>query len=343
MEYAVHAGALWVFLTSGLAIIPLAGFMGKATEHLSVRVGHGLGGLLNATFGNAAEIIIAIMGLRAGLYDLVKASITGSIIGNVLLVFGLSTLLGGLKYRTQHFNRTAASLGSTMLLLSAIALVIPAIFHFIAGPEAAVGERNLSLFIAIVLMVTYALLLVFSLKTHSHLYLGSADTGEEHQADDAVWSRGKALAVLVASAAFTALMSELLVSTAEETAQTIGMSEVFVGVILVAIVGNAAEHSTSVLVALKDKMDLSINIAIGSSVQIALFAAPLLVFCSYFIGPMPMDLRFTTLEVVAVALSVTAIAAIAQDGETHWMEGVQLLAVYLIIGTAFFFLKYLEV
>ncbi len=340
MEYAVHAGALWVFLTSGLAIIPLAGFMGKATEHLSVRVGHGLGGLLNATFGNAAEIIIAIMGLRAGLYDLVKASITGSIIGNVLLVFGLSTLLGGLKYRTQRFNRTAASLGSTMLLLSAIALVIPAIFHFIAGPEAAVGERNLSLFIAIVLMVTYALLLVFSLKTHSHLYLGSADTGEERQqADDAVWSRGKALAVLLASAAFTALMSELLVSTAEETAQTIGMSEVFVGVILVAIVGNAAEHSTSVLVALKDKMDLSINIAIGSSVQIALFAAPLLVFCSYFIGPMPMDLRFTTLEVVAVALSVTAIAAIAQDGETHWMEGVQLLAVYMIIGTAFFFLK----
>ena len=338
LEYVIHGSALAVFVTSAIAIIPLAGLMGRATEHLAGHVGAGLGGLLNATFGNAAELIIAIVALRAGLYDLVKASLTGSIIGNVLLVFGLAALLGGIKFRAQQFNRTAASLGVTMLLLSAIGLLVPAIFHLIVGEESGVSEQDLSLFIAVILIATYLLSLVFALRTHPHLYAGKARVGVDESEGSGVWSRGKSIGVLLGSAALVAVMSELLVGSVEGVAVSAGMSEVFIGVILVAIVGNAAEHSTAVLVALKDKMDLSLNIAVGSSTQIALFVAPALVFLSYFLGPAPMDLRFTSMEVVAVVVSVGAMAMIAQDGETHWMEGVQLLAVYAILGTAFFLL-----
>lgn len=346
LEFAFHAGAVWIFLSSAIAIIPLAGLMGKSTEALAAHVGAGLGGLLNATFGNAAELIIAFFALRQGLYDLVKASLTGSIVGNVLLVFGLAALLGGRTRRRQTFNPTAASVGATMLFLSAVALVVPAIFHEVAGSRAPGGEQLLSLELAIVLMVTYVLGLVFTLKTHAHLYVGETrgghagedSSGADEEADHAHWSRGVASAVLVGSAAAVGLMSEILVGVVEEAAVHLGMTEVFVGVIVVAVIGNAAEHSTAVLVALKDKMDLSIQIAVGSSVQIALFVAPLLVFLSYVVGPRPMDLRFTTFEVVAVALTVITIAQIAQDGETNWMEGVQLLAVYLILAIAFFYL-----
>lgn len=354
LEYVLHAPATWIFVASGVAIVPLAGLMGKSTEALAARVGAGLGGLLNATFGNAAELIIAIVALRAGLIDLVKASLTGSIIGNILLVFGLAALLGGLKFRRQPFNRTAAGLGSTMLLLSAIALIIPAVYHGIVGEAAPGGERMLSLEIAVVLMATYVLSLLFSLKTHRHLYSGTPAIGEAAEvplaegADDhsaaapaahgeGEWSVRVALIVLVASAALVGWMSEILVGAVEGAAEAFGMNEIFVGVIVVATVGNAAEHSTAILVALKNKMDLSIQIAVGSSVQIALFVAPLLVFLSYFLAPEPMDLRFTALEVVAVVLAALSISQIAHDGETNWMEGVQLLAVYLILALAFFF------
>jgi Ca2+:H+ antiporter len=353
----VHASALWVFVTSALAIIPLAGAMGRATEQIAERAGEGIGGLLNATFGNAAELIIAIVALRAGLYNLVKASITGSIIGNVLLVFGLSALLGGLKYPKQSFNRTAAGMGSTLLALSAVGLVIPAIFHALVGDGTRVirEELNLSLEIAIVLMATYLLSLVFTLGTHRHLYVGdaavAAEAGEAARvgsitptrtsaepAQDAHPSMARAIGLLLAATAGVAVMAHLLVGAAEVTARALGWNEVFVGVILVAIIGNAAEHSTAVLMALKNRMDAAINIAVGSSIQVALFVAPLLLFLSYFIGPRPLDLIFTTLEVFAVAISVGVIALIAQDGESHWMEGVQLLAVYVILGIAFFFL-----
>jgi Ca2+:H+ antiporter len=343
IEYVWHASAVAIFACSALAIIPLAGLMGRSTEMLAVRVGTGLGGLLNATFGNAAELIIAIFALRAGLTDLVKASLTGSIIGNILLVFGLSALLGGLRYRRQEFNRTAASLGSTMLLLSAIGLVVPAVYHQIA-PTSLANEQPLSLTIAVVLMASYVLALVFTLRTHQHLYVGErhhheAGDGGDHAGEDTpTWSARKALGVLLAAAAVVGLMSEILVGAAEDAAHTLGMNEVFIGVIVVALVGNAAEHSTAVLMALKNKMDLSVQIAVGSSVQIALFVAPLLVFLSYAIGPAPMDLRFTSLEVVAVGLSVLAISSIADDGITHWMEGVLLLAIYLILGLVFFYL-----
>lgn len=330
----MHASAVAIFAASSIAIIPLAGLMGRATEQIAVRLGEGLGGLMNATFGNAAELIIAILALRAGLTDVVKASITGSIIGNVLLVFGLSALVGGLKYPRQTFNSTAASHGSTLLLLSVVALVVPAVFHTIVGTESPIQERHLSLEIAVVLIVTYCLSLVFTLRTHRHLY--DAGGGEHHGGD--VWPMGRAVGLLLGSTAVIALMSEFLVGAIEQTAARFGMTEVFVGVILVAIIGNAAEHSTAILVAAKNKMDLAINIAVGSSIQIALFVAPLLVFLSYFVGPAPMDLRFTMFEVLAVGASVAIIAQISQDGQTNWMEGVQLLAVYVILAMAFFFL-----
>ena len=335
----VHASPEWIFITSCLAIIPLAGLMGKATEHLAEHVGEGVGGLLNATFGNAAELIIAIMALRAGLYDVVKASITGSIIGNILLVFGLSALVGGAKYSIQSFNKTAANLGTTMLTLSAIGLVVPAIFHYVVlGGGTPVSEQELSLEIAFILIITYVLSLFFTLKTHRHLYAG----GHGDDADEAIgtegWSTRKSLLVLLIATAFVALMSEFLVGAVQATAKTFGMTEVFVGVIVVAIVGNAAEHSTAVLMAFKNKMDIAINIAVGSSIQIALFVAPVMVFLSYFIGPQPMDLIFTNFEVLAVTLSVAIMALISQDGESNWMEGVQLLAVYAILGLAFYWL-----
>ncbi len=338
LEYVVHARAEWIFVTACLAIIPLAGLMGKATEHLAERVGEGIGGLLNATFGNAAELIIATMALRAGLYDVVKASLTGSIIGNILLVFGLSALVGGARRSVQRFNKTAANLGTTMLTLAAIGLVVPAIFHFIVAGGPVVAEQDLSLEISIILMITYVLGLVFTLRTHKHLFAG----GHGEEADEAIgtkgWSTRKSLLVLLIATAFVALMSEFLVGAVEATAKSFGMTEVFVGVILVAIIGNAAEHSTAVLMAIKNKMDIAINIAVGSSIQIALFVAPVMVFLSYVIGPQPMDLIFTNFEVLAITVSVAIMALISQDGESNWMEGVQLLAVYAILGIAFYFL-----
>ncbi|HEX6048896.1 MAG TPA: calcium/proton exchanger [Gemmatimonadaceae bacterium] len=336
MEYVFHSSALSIFLASSAAIIPLAALMGRATEQLAERLGEGVGGLLNATFGNAAELIIAIVALRAGLFDLVKASITGSIIGNVLLVFGLSALWGGAKFQRQQFNRTAAGLSSTLLVLSATALVIPAIFHMVVPPTAGIAERTLSMEIAVVLMVTYIASLFFSLRTHKHLYVGEHGAHTDELAPTS--STGKSVLLLLAATAGVALMSEMLVGAVEETAEVWGMNEVFVGVILVALIGNAAEHSSAILMAAKNKMDAAITIAVGSSIQVALFVAPVLVFLSYIVAPQPMDLRFTTLEVVAVGISVWIMSIIAQDGESHWMEGVQLLAVYAILALAFYWL-----
>ena len=334
-----HAKPILVFAASALAIIPLAGLMGKATEHLAEKLGEGIGGLLNATFGNAAELIIAVMALRKGLYDVVKASLTGSIIGNVLLVFGLSAIAGGLKYPVQRFNKTAASLGTTLLMLSAIALVIPAIFHTVATSSGAAVENELSLEIAVVLIICYVLSLVFSLKTHKHLYVSDLDAEAEQAAGTHGWSQKKSVTVLLVATVFVAVMSEFLVGAVEEDSHALHMSDVFVGVILVAIIGNAAEHSTAVLMALKNKMDLALNIAVGSSIQVAPFVAPSLIFRSYLVGGRgPMDLRFTTFEVVAIGISVFTVSQISQDGESNWMEGVQLLAVYIILGIAFFYL-----
>ena len=299
-----EADPLYIFIASAGAIIPLAGWMGRSTEWISEHLGPGIGGLLNATFGNAAELIIAVMALRAGLHDVVKASITGSIIGNILLVLGLAILCGGAKFPELRFNRTAASLSTTLLALSAVALIMPAMFHRLSeSATQAPAERTLSLEISIILAITYVLSLIFSLHTHKHLYVGPASEDSEHALGMQHVPLWRATVILVIATGFVALMSEMLVSTVEHAAQRLGMTDVFVGVFLLAIIGNAAEHSTAVLMAMKGKMDLSINIAVGSSLQVALLVAPLLVFISYVFGR-PMDLVFTTFEIAAVALSV---------------------------------------
>jgi len=341
-----------LFIVSCIAIIPLAGWMGHATEHLAERLGQGIGGLLNATFGNAAELIIALFALSKGLEGVVKASITGSIIGNILLVLGLSFLAGGAKFSRQTFNRTAASVSATALTLAAVALLIPTIFHNIAA-QVPVGwtaekEQSLSLAIAIVLIVTYGLTLMFSLVTHKQLFVGeqtqgaapsvgaelsAMETEQHHQP----WSVKRAVLTLLIATAFVAMISEFLVGAVEGARETLGLTEVFVGVIIVAIIGNAAEHSSAILMAMRNKMDLSIGIAVGSSLQIALFVAPILLFASYLFGR-PMNLEFTIPEVVAVFAAILIVEQISSDGESHWIEGVQLLSVYAILGILFYFL-----
>jgi len=320
-----------IFVASGLAILPLAAYIGKSTEELAERLGAGIGGLLNATFGNAAELIIGALALREGLTDLVKASITGSIIGNVLLVFGVAALVGGLRRPTQRFNRTAAGLGTTMLLLSAIGLVVPAVFHRLVQNVPGAPELKLDTEIAVVLFVTYGISLLFTLRTHRQLY------GNEGPSKSGNGS-ARPYIVLAGATIAVAVVSEILVGSVTAAARQLGMTKLFVGVVIVAFIGNAAEHYSAVVLAAEDKMDAAISIAVGSSTQIALFVAPLLVFLSYAIGPAPMDLLFTTFELVAVGLSVLSIGFIAHDGETNWMEGVQLLAVYVILALGFYFL-----
>jgi len=329
----VQRDHLGVFISAALAIIPLAGLLGRATEHLTAHVGVGLGGLLNASLGNAAELIIALAALREGLQDVVKASLTGSIIGNILLVLGASMLAGGLKYERQKFNQTAAGLGASLLLLSAVGLIIPALFHFTASDRGAAIERELSLEISIVLFAIYVMSLVFSLRTHRHVY-----KGEQMSAlGERLWSRGQAITVLAVATVLVAVMSELLVGALEHASAALGLTQVFVGVILVALVGNAAEHSTAVMVAMKNKMDLALGIAVGSSLQIALLVAPVLVFSSYLFGT-PLDLIFTPFEVAAVTISVLIVGFVSMDGESHWMEGVMLVGVYAMLAIAFYFL-----
>jgi Ca2+:H+ antiporter len=333
-----HSNPLAIFLAAALAIVPLAGLLGSATERLAASAGEGVGGLLNATFGNAAELIIALVAMRAGLFVVVKASITGSIIGNVLLVLGLSIVAGGFKHKEQRFNLTAASLGSTLLALSAVALVLPAVFHHLVKNNPRVSEQNLSLEIALILLVTYCLSLVFVLKTHAHLYEGSSHEEAGHAGARMAGGRGRSILMLLIATGLIAMLSEFLVGAVSEASHILGLTEIFIGVIVVAIIGNAAEHSTAVLMSVKNKMDLSLNIAIGSSLQIALFVAPVLVLCSYVVAPRPMDLLFTTLEIVAITLSVAIVALIALDGRSNWMEGVLLLAVYAILGLTFYYL-----
>jgi len=333
-----------VFTFSALAIIPSAGLMGEATEHLSSKVGPGIGGLLNATFGNMAELIIASMALHKGMVEVVKASLTGSIIGNLLLVMGASILCGGARYKTQRFNVQAARSMMTTLTLGSVALIIPTIFHFTAEKTqqwTPLLERRLSLFIALILFGSYLSLLWFTLKTHTRLFEGDAP-GDVMDADaqahgHAPWTMARCVWTLVGATAVVAVLSEFLVGSVEAARHAFGLTEVFVGVVVVAIIGNASEHSTAVLMALKNKMDLTASIAIGSSLQIAMFVCPVLLFLSYAFGR-PMDLEFSLPEVAAVVASVHVTAQVCNDGESNWFEGLQMLGVYLVIGVLFFFL-----
>lgn len=336
LEFFMPESHSLIFLASCLGIVPLAGWLGRATEQLAHHTGEGIGGLLNATFGNAAELIIAVMAIRKGLYPVVKASLTGSVIGNVLLVLGGSALAGGIKFRSQKFNATAARTESTMLTLAAIALVIPAAFHSWTGVGGQMQEESLSLKISLVLLLVYAAHLLFSLHTHKELFGGHC--GARAVTEEEAWSLRKSLLILSGSTALIAFVSEILVGSVEQAARSFGLTSVFIGVIVVAIVGNAAEHSTAVMMALKDRMELSIGIAVGSSLQIALLVAPVLVIVSRFVGPQPMDLVFTPAEVLAVLVSVVITGQIASDGESNWLEGVLLVAVYLILAVEFFLL-----
>jgi Ca2+:H+ antiporter len=336
LEFFRPEAHTYIFIAACFAIVPLAGWLGRATEQIAHHAGEGIGGLLNATFGNAAELIIAIVALQKGLYDVVKASLTGSIIGNVLLVFGASALAGGLRFRKLQFNRTASSAQAALLTLAAIGLIMPAAFHHLQGAAKAPLENALGLAISAVLLIAYAAHLVFSVHTHRALFEGKPESPKEEQ--EVPWSLWKALLVLTAATVLIAWISEILVGSVEEAAAALGMSEIFVGVIVVAIIGNAAEHSTAVLAAWKDRMDLSYAIAVGSSLQIALFVAPVLVILSHFMGPRPMNLAFTPAEVLAIFVSVLITSQVAADGETNWLEGVQLLATYLILAIVFYFL-----
>lgn len=334
-----HAGPTAIFVVSALGIIPLAGMMGHATEAVSVRAGPTVGGLLNATLGNAAELIIAILAIKAGLIDVVKASITGSIIGNILLVFGLSAFLGGLGREKQRFSRTAAEQGIALLFLSVAGLVMPAMYHFSVEIHEQVREneatiiQHMSTGISIVLIITYFGSLNFTLRTHKHLYLE-----EEEESPGQKPPLTGAILRLVVSAVLISFLAEFLVGSVEATTEHLGWTKTFVGVVVIAIVGNAAEHSSAVAFALKDNLNLSLGIAIESSKQMALFVGPLLVLVSYAFGT-PMDLRFTFIEVASIWISVTTIGLLALDGESNWMEGFQLLAVYVILGVALFYVK----
>jgi Ca2+:H+ antiporter len=346
----IGASPIAIFFISAGGVIPTAALMGRATEELAHRSGPGIGGLLNVTFGNAPEIIIALFALNKGLHEVVKASLIGSMLGNILLVLGASMFVGGLGRDRQKFDRTAASSQSAMLLLAAVALVMPAIFELIQGnglplPGDEIRDypsdvEHLSLAVAIVLMATYAAGLLFSLKTHRDLFNPDHGDGSAPGTNDEggePWTIKKSLIMLGIAGVAVGVMSEILVGSISEAASGVGLSEFFIGVIVVAIVGNAAEHWVAVLVARKDKMDLAVNISIGSSAQIALFAAPLLVMCSFFIGPHPMALVFNGFEVGAVLLAVMIANHVTNEGESTWFEGLQLLAVYVVLGLTFLF------
>jgi Ca2+:H+ antiporter len=340
-----HASPVVVFGAAALAVIPCAAVMGEATEAIAARTGPGIGGLLNVTFGNAPELIIAFFALLEGLQEVVKASIVGSIIGNILLVMGAAMLVGGLPRDKQTFSRTAANAQSAMLLLALAALVFPAIFQLIhGGGLPTVGEERvdfgsdlekLSFGVAIVLLVSYVAGLIFSLKTHRGVF-NPYDESEAEEPEHR-WSVRQAAIYLALSAVAVGVMSEILVGSISAASKDIGLSEFFVGVFIVAIVGNAAEHWVAVLVAAKDKMDLAVNIAIGSSAQVALFVAPVLVLASFVVGPDPMALVFNGYELGALMFAVLIANLVTQEGESNWFEGVQLLALYVVLGLVFYF------
>lgn len=321
---------LAIFLISAAAIIPIAKFIGDATEELAARTSPAVGGLLNATFGNATELIIGVFALQAGLVEVVKASITGSIIGNLLFVLGTAMLVGGWGRERQHFNATGAKAQGSMLLLATTALVIPAIFLFTAGGGGQVTIESLSVFVAVLMILAYAANLLFTLHTHKHLYQ------EEERITAPHWSVRKSLVILFFATIGAALVSEILVGAIRPLIEVFGWTELFIGVIVIAIVGNAAEHLSAITAARKGRMDLSLQISIGSATQIVMFVAPALVLMSLFFIQ-PMSLVFNVFEIVAIIFAVFVTNSVIEDGESTWFEGFQLLVAYIIIAVAFFF------
>lgn len=338
-KFVFDASEMLIFITSALAVIPLAKYVGEATEELAIHTGPQLGGLLNATLGNAAELIITIFAIQKGLYELVRASITGSILGNLLLIMGLSMLFGGLKNGMQTFNRRTAAMNGTLVLLSVVALLIPSLFD-VAIQQDLAAELRLSEWVAIVMIILYVISVAYSfMQGNSGSHAPVEDADEEHH--EAKWTISFAIGILAAATIGIVLMSEALVGAVEAVTETIGLSEIFIGLIVIPLVGNVAEHLVAVQVAYKNKMELSMAVSLGSSLQIALFVAPVLVFISLIAGPEgagPLLLVFSEFELIALVASALVAANIAQDGESNWLEGTMLLAVYIIIAIAFFVL-----
>ncbi|HIK37168.1 MAG: calcium/proton exchanger [Geminocystis sp.] len=335
-----HWNETIVFLSAALAIIPLAAYMGEATENIALVTGPNIGGLLNATFGNATELILAIVALKSGLIQVVKATLTGSIIGNLLLVMGFAMFLGGIRYKEQNFQPSVARLNASTMTLAVIAILLPTAVAFTSDGIPPTTMQALSVAVAIVLISVYLLSLLFSMKTHSYLYqVAEADIevkeeGLEKKPSLALWTL-----ILFLVTVGVAVESELLVDSLEAATESLGLSPLFTGVIFLPIIGNAAEHATAITVAIKDKMDLSVSVAVGSSLQIALFVAPVLVIVGWLIGQ-PMDLNFNPFELVAVAVAVLIANSISADGNCNWLEGILLLATYTIIALAFYFHPY---
>ena len=341
LEFFVKVDHVWIFVVSCLAILPLAGLMGRATEEIAARTGPTIGGLLNATFGNATELIIAFFALSAGKFDVVKASITGSIIGNLLLVLGLAVFLGGLRYPKQTFNAAGARVSSSLLIISVIAFLVPALFDLserqfgVLPDQIKIDDANLALGVSIVLLGLYVANIIFTLVTHKDLLSTADEAEEEHHA---TWTPQLAIGVLVGSTVLVGFMSEFLVGSIEGFTKALNLSEFFVGLIIIPIVGNAAEHASAVVFAMKNRMELAVTIAIGSTIQVALLVAPILVILSWIIGKR-MDLVLNNpLELVTLIGAVLIGNSVAQDGETNWLEGLMLLGVYVILAVAFFFL-----
>ncbi len=322
-----------VFFLSALAIIPLARFIGQATEELAARTSTAWGGLMNATFGNATELIIGIFAIHAGLIEVVKASIAGSILGNLLLVLGTAMFAGGLRFKKQEFNRTGALAAGSTLFIAAAALVMPAIFPIAVPTVNGMTVEIFSLLVAVCMLVMYAMSLIFSLYTHKHLYAVEDEQTAERLAER--WGLSTSIGVLLAATLGVAWMSDILVSAINPIALALGWTQLFIGVVIVAIVGNAAEHASAITMAVKNKMDLAMQIAIGSATQVAMFVAPVLVFVSLFFANQ-MNLIFNTFELVSILLSVAIVNIVVVDGESNWLEGAQLLIAYLIIAIAFF-------
>ncbi len=336
-----HVGKLpppVIFFSAALAIVPIAALIVQATEQLAHRTGDAVGGLLNATFGNAPELIIATVALRAGLLDMVRASLIGAILANLLLALGLSFFLGGLRYRDQKYNPLAARTYSSMMLIAVISLVVPSAFSRILTPEGTIRqEQLLNIGIAVVLLLAYGLYLLFSLKTHPGAF-ASVDTGDEAHHEGKQWSMARAVGSLIGASVLAAWMSEILVGAAEGTGKSLGMSQTFIGIVFLAIVGGAAESGSAIAMARKNKVDLSVGIALGSSIQIALFVAPVLVLLSYFIAPQPLELSFNRAETGSLFMGVLIGTLVCGDGQSNWYKGVQLVTVYTIIALMFYFI-----
>ena len=338
LEHVDHLPPPMLFFSAAIALIPIASLIVHATEHIAVRTGDAVGGLLNATFGNAPELIIGLVALRAGYLDMVRASLIGAILANLLLALGISFLLGGIRYHDQRFNPMAARTYSTMMLLAAVSMGVPSAFSRYFAPEGVVRqEQLLNIGIAVMLLIAYGLYLWFSLKTHPGTF-SSVDSEEEAHHEGKLWSVPRAVGSLIAASVLAAWMSEILVGAAEGTGKALGMSPTFIGIVLIAIVGGAAESGSAVAMARKNKMDLTVGIALGSSIQIALFAAPVLVLASYFVAPQPLDLSFRRSEVGSLFLGVTIGTIVCGDGQSNWFKGVQLITVYSIIALMFFFI-----